>query len=71
MDTARALLLEPKQRELSAKFNETGSVERLDVDLVNGSSKLKPERRVYEMTNNSRSLMDDPRIFQKLLQPVA
>ena len=44
-----------------AKFNETGSAERLDVYLVNGSPKLKPDRRVYEMKNNSRSLLDDPR----------
>ena len=36
--------------------------ERLDVDvyLVNGR-KLKPERRVYHLTNTSRSLLDDPR----------
>ena len=61
MDTARALFKEPCQRKLLAKFNETGSAERLDVYLVNGSSKLKQERRVYEMTNNSRSLLDDPR----------
>ena len=29
--------------------------------LINGSSKLKLECRVYEIRNNSRSLLDDPR----------
>ena len=46
-------------RKLLAKFNETGSAERIDVYHVNVSSKLKPELRVYNMTNNSRSLLDD------------
>ena len=51
------------QHKLLAKFSETGSAERLDVHLVNGSSKLKPDSRVNEMTNNSRSLLDGPHIF--------
>ena len=63
MDTVQALLKEQYQRKLLAKFNETGSAERLDVYLVNGSNKLKTERRVYEMTNDSRYLLDDPRIL--------
>ena len=58
-----SLIKEPQQHKLLAKFNETGSAERLDVYLVNGSSKLKPDSRVYEMTNNSRSLLDDPRTY--------
>ena len=65
MDTAQALLKEPLQRKLLAKFNETGFAERLDVYLVNRSNKPKPERRVYEMTNNSRYLLDDPRITRQ------
>ena len=60
MDTARALLKEPYKRKLLAKFNETCSAERLDVCLVNGSSKLKPGCRVCKMPNNSRYLLDYP-----------
>ena len=51
MDTARALLKEPKQCKLLAKFNETCSADGLNVHLVYGSSKVKPECRVYKMLN--------------------
>ena len=61
MDTARALLKEPWQRKLLAKFDETYSAEGLNIHLVYGGSKLKPECRVYKMPNNSLFLLDDPR----------
>ena len=61
MNTARALLKEPYQRKLLTKFDETCSPEGLNVHLVYGSSKLKPECRVYKMANNSLYLLDDPR----------
>ena len=60
MDTPRALLEEPLQRKILAKFNKT-SAESLDVSLINESSKLKPGCRVYKMPNNSRYLLDYPR----------
>ena len=50
---------------LLAKFYETCSAETIDVHLVYGSSKLKPECRVYKMPNNSRYLLDDSRTLHK------
>ena len=66
MDTARALFKEPYQHKFSAKFDETYSAERLDVYLVNGSSKPVPERRVYKILNNSPNLLDDSRILPEV-----
>ena len=62
MDTARALIQEPQQHKLLAKFDEICSAEKFDVYLLNGCSKLEPERRVYKLSNNSHYLLDDPRI---------
>ena len=69
MDTARALLKEPFQCKLLAKFDETCSAEGINVHLVYGSSKLKPECRVYKMPNNSLYLLEYPRTGLSSIMP--
>ena len=61
MDLAPTLLKEPYQRKFFAKFDKTCSAEGLDVHLTYRRGKLKPERRVYKLTINSRYLLDDSR----------
>ena len=45
-----------------AKFDETYSIKRFDVGLVNEGNIPKKQVRIYKMAKKSRYLLDDPRI---------